>query len=687
MAYHKHLLSPLKLTPTLTLKNRIVKSPQSTMYWGEGYTMTDRVINFYESIAKGGTGLIVLAGILWYPAHPGGIYGALYDDEYIPGMKRLVEAVHKHNATIFCQFHHTGPSSPSDEKGGRPFGSSTLEQEELPSPLPYLHATRGVTLEELEMHKTRYIEAAVRAHAAGFDGVEVHGAHGYFLESFLSRVWNRRTDQYGPDSMETRTRLMVEIIRGIKDRLGEDYPVGVRINAEEFGTPYGMTLAESTQIAKILEGAGACYISVSGYGFGPIPMTYVPDYFPYPEPEDYMKPHMERYLGDGLYASSAERIKQHVRVPVVAVGRLDEVKGERLLAQGKADLIAYGRMLWADPEFPNKLRDGRIADIARCNRCATCEDPPRDARRCRVNPAMGRELELAVSQAKDFKKVLVIGGGPAGMEAARTAALRGHQVTLCDSASRLGGRLWLASMIKGSDVEDVQPLLRYLIHQVSERSGVEVRLNTKVTPELVSSMKPDAVVVATGGEYALPALEGIRRWNVQGVKSLSKLAALPLRVFGPDRLNALSRLVLPIGSRIVILGGQIEGIQGAVFLAKRGKQVVVLEPSEQVGEGIPPRYRERALAWLKRKDVPIHTGVTWKRIDKEGVHFTDAAGVAQCLPCHSVLVLTRQTPSTGLADAIRHLTPEVRVIGSANGAASSLIVHAMAEGRAAGVAL
>lgn len=687
MGYHKHLLSPLKLTPTLTLKNRIIKSAQSTMYWGEDYQMSDRVVNFYESIAKGGTGLVMLAGILWYPAHAGGTYGALYDDKYIPGMKRLVEAVHKHDAKVFCQFHHTGPSSPCDEKGGRPFGSTTLELEELASPLPYLHATRGLTLDEIEMHKSRYIEAALRAKTAGFDGVEVHGAHGYFLESFLSRVWNRRTDQYGPDSMENRTRIMVEIIRGIKERAGEDFPVGVRINGEEFGTPHGMTIQESSEIAKILEKAGACYISVSGYGFGPIPMTYVPDYFPYPEPEEYMKPHMEKYRGDGVYAHAAAAIKQHVNVPVVAVGRMDEDKGERLLSQGKADLIAYGRMLWADPEFPNKVRDGRIDDIVRCNRCATCEDPPRDARRCRVNPALGREKERAITLADTFKKVLVIGGGPAGMEAARVAALRGHKVTLCDTASRLGGRLWLASMIKGSDIEDVQPLLKYLTHQITEHSGVEVRLSTTVTAELVASMKPDAVVVATGGNYALPEIEGIRRWNVQGVKSLSKIAALPLRVFGPDLLNTLSSFVLPIGSRIVILGGQIEGIQGAVFLTKRGKSVTVLEPSEQVGEGIPPRYRERALTWLRGKNVPIHTGVTWKRIDKDGVHYALADGTDQCQSCHSVLVLTRQTPSLALAEAIRPLVPDVRVIGSANGADASLIVHAMAEGRTVSVAL
>lgn len=516
MAEYSHLLSPLALTPTLSLKNRIMKSPQSTMYWGEEYAMSDRVVDFYESIAQGGAGMIVIAGILWYPAHPGGVYGALFDDRYIAGMRRLVETLHRHDCVVFCQFHHTGPSAPSDEHGGRPFGSSTLEQAELSSPTPYLHATRGVTREEIALHRERYIEAAVRAYQAGFDGVEVHGAHGYFLQSFLSRVWNRREDEYGCQSIENRTRLMVEIIRGIKARLGEDFPVGVRINGEEFMAQGAMTLEESIQIAQALEQAGACYISVSGYGFGPLPMTYVPDYFPYPEPEPAMCPYMDRYRQEGVYAWGAAAIKPHVQIPVVAVGRMDEQRGERLLQEGKADIIAYGRMLWADPAFPNKLREGRPLDIVRCNRCATCEDPPRAARRCRVNPALGRERALAIYPAVQARRILVIGAGPAGMEAARVAALRGHRVTLCDAAPRLGGRLWLASMIKGSAVENVRPLVDYLIHQVRSISGIEICLNRTMNAEEVMTLQPDAVVVATGGNYALPDIPGIQRWNVPG---------------------------------------------------------------------------------------------------------------------------------------------------------------------------
>lgn len=236
--------------------------------------------------------------------------------------------------------------------------------------------TRGLTAEEIAEDKELYFKAAERAKAAGFDGIEVHCAHGYYLESFVSRVWNRRDDQYGPQSLENRTRLPLEIIAGLRERLGADYPLGLRMNGQEWGADKGLTIAETVAIAKIFEGAGVRYISVSGYGFGPLPFRYLPDYWPYPEPEEHMKPYLKDFMGDGLLIPAAATIKQAVNIPVIAVGRLDEAKAEKILEEGKADLVAFGRVLWADPEFPRKVAEGRIEDIVRCTRCGTCEDPP-----------------------------------------------------------------------------------------------------------------------------------------------------------------------------------------------------------------------------------------------------------------------------------------------------------------------
>ena len=545
--------------------------------------------------------------------------------------------------------------------------------------------TRGLTAEEIAEDKELYFKAAERAKAAGFDGIEVHCAHGYYLESFVSRVWNRRDDQYGPQSLENRTRLPLEIIAGLRERLGADYPLGLRMNGQEWGADKGLTIAETVAIAKIFEGAGVRYISVSGYGFGPLPFRYLPDYWPYPEPEEHMKPYLQDFMGDGLLIPAAAAIKQAVNIPVIAVGRLDEAKAEKILEEGKADLVAFGRVLWADPEFPRKVAEGRIEDIVRCTRCGTCEDPPVGRpRRCRVNPAMGRESLFAIRPAEKKKKVMVIGGGPAGMETARVAALRGHDVTLFEKSSRLGGKLPLAAMIKGVEVEDVRPVISYLTTQVG-KLNIKVRLGEEATVSKILAEKPDAVVIATGGLYRLPSLKGVENRNVAGVNSLSKQVKLPLLVFGPELLNKLTKLFLPIGKRVAIIGGQIEGLQGAVFLRKRGSEVTVLEPSETFGKGIPPRYLDRLKPWLAKKDVQLLGGVTCDQITDQGVVITTKDKQRKLIEADTVMVLLSQEPDTSLLEALKGSVKEVLCAGSVNGAqVGSLIVNAIEDGRRIG---
>ena len=283
--FHK-LLSPLSLGSGLTLKNRMIKAPQSSWFFEDDGSAGDRVIDFYEAIAAGGVGLVIVSAITWRSDHPAGAYGALHDDRFLPGMKCLVERCHAHGCPVFCQLHHSGASAMTGHGGGLPIGPSDLGPDEIPCPPPVGKPTRGLTAEEIAEDKELYFKAAERAKAAGFDGIEVHCAHGYYLESFVSRVWNRRDDQYGPQSLENRTRLPLEIIAGLRERLGADYPLGLRMNGQEWGADKGLTIAETVAIAKIFEGAGVRYISVSGYGFGPLPFRYLPDYWPYPEPEE-----------------------------------------------------------------------------------------------------------------------------------------------------------------------------------------------------------------------------------------------------------------------------------------------------------------------------------------------------------------------------------------------------------------
>ena len=680
-----HLTAPITINSRLKLRNRMVKAPQSSWFFEKDGSAGARVTDFYETLAAGGVGLLIVSAVTWRPDHPYGPYGALSDDRFIPGMKHLVERVHSHDCPVMCQLHHGGPSAAAGHYGDLPVGASSMDVKDIPSPGRAVH---GLTREEIEEDKKLYLEAAERVAACGFDGIEVHCAHGYYLESFLSRVWNHRDDEYGPQSMENRTRLIVEIITELRRRLGADYPIGLRMNGHEWGAKGELTVEEAVEAAKIFEKAGVNYISVSGYGYGPLPFRYLPDYWPYPEPEEHMKPFMDDYRGLGLLVPAAEAIKKAVSIPVIAVGRMDENKGETVLAQGKADLIAFGRYLWADPEFPNKVMQGRIDDIVRCTRCGTCEDPPAGRpRRCRVNPSMGREAELRIVPAEKPKKVLVIGGGPAGMECARVAALRGHKVILCEKSRALGGKLPLASMIKGSDVEDIRSIVPYLTGQLA-KLPVDIRLNTAVDADYVRREAPDAVVIATGGLYTLPGLPGETGRNVSSVNSLSKQVKLPLVVFGPELLHKLTKIFLPIGKRVVIIGGKIEGVQGAIFLNKRGREVCVLEDGAELGKGIPPRYMDRVRPWFTRRGISALTEVTFKYITEKGVVYQDKEGKEHLAEGDTVMVLTSQKPDLSLKNKLEGVVPEVHMVGSVNGAeVGSLIVNALENGRSTGCAL
>lgn len=680
-----HLTAPLTINSRLKLRNRMVKAPQSSWFFEKDGSAGQRVTDFYETLAAGGVGLLIVSAVTWRPDHPYGPYGALSDDRFIPGMKNLVDRVHAHDCPVMCQLHHGGPSAAAGHGGGLPVGSSSVDAKDIPSPGKAVH---GLTREEIEEDKKLYIAAAERVAACGFDGIEVHCAHGYYLESFLSRVWNHRDDEYGPQNMENRTRLIVEIITELRRRLGADYPIGLRMNGHEWGAKGELTVEEAVEAAKIFEKAGVNYISVSGYGYGPLPFRYLPDYWPYPEPEEHMKPFMNDFRGLGLLVPAAEAIKKAVSIPVIAVGRMDENKGEAVLAQGKADLVAFGRYLWADPEFPRKVMEGRIDDIVRCTRCGTCEDPPAGRpRRCRVNPSMGREAELRITSAEKKKKVLVIGGGPAGMEAARVAALRGHKVVLCEKSRALGGKLPLASMIKGSDVEDIRSIVPYLTGQLA-KLPVEIRLSTTVDADYVRREAPDAVIIATGGLYTLPELPGVNGRNVTGVNSLSKQVKLPLVVFGPDLLHKLTKIFLPIGKRVVIIGGRIEGVQGAIFLNKRGRDVCVLEDSAELGKGIPPRYMDRVRPWFQKRGITALTEVSFKEITPKGVLYLDKEGKEHLAEGDTVMVLTSQKPDLTLKNRLEGIVPEIYMAGSVNGAeVGSLIVNAIENGRSIGCKL
>lgn len=688
MASHKQfekLLSPLQIRH-LRLKNRMVKAPQGTRYANEDYSVGGRLKDHYEAIAAGGVGMIVLGGLAWDPPLPGYNQIGIWDDKFIPGLRELVGIIHKHECPVIGQLHHPGPAAPQDVNGGPPLSASTLKQEELPSPSPFLKPPRGLTLQEIQDLEKRYVSAAERVKEAGVDGVEVHAAHTYLLASFLSPIWNKRQDGYGCQDLRSRALIVVELIRKIKERLGIHYLVGVRINGEEWGAEAGMSLKESQEIARIVEEAGADYISVTGYGHGNPPFQYVPDYWPYPDPDENMKPFIKRFKHQGLLIPGAEAIKKVVSIPVIGVGRLTPQLAEDILREGKVDLVAFGRALWADPQLPNKISSGRIKEIALCTRCATCEDPISAPRRCQMNAALGKERELAIEPAERKKKVIVAGGGPAGMEVAMIAALRGHQVSLYERSPKLGGLLPLAAMVKGVDFDNISNVIGHLENQMKKLS-IDVNLKTDLNPELVKQLKPDVVIMATGGVSAVPEIPGINRPNVISASALYRKVNTPMKLFGPRILRWLTKYYLPVGKRVVIMGGLMQGCQAAVFLVKRGREVTIVETSEQLGTGIPPRYLNRLIPWFAKKGVTILTGVKYEEITDKGLTLVKKDGKRQTLESDTIMVTMSLKSNTELFKALEGKVPEVYMIGACNGEQSGLIVNAISEGRHIGCSI
>lgn len=683
-ATYDTLLSPLRVGEA-TLRNRIVKTAAGSRYWSRDGYVTDRVKALFDRTSLGGVAMVcvdTLAFMPWTDARF--TMGGVWDDAFVPGLRELADLVHANGALIVGQLHHAGPADFTD-----PVGPSALTDEEMPLNDP---APRALSLEEIEDMKEHYFAAVRRLVAADFDGVEVHAAHSYFMASFLTRVWNRRTDRYGIDTFENRTRLPREIMRGVRANSPGRFLMGVRFNGIEFGNERAMTIEESCEIAKLFEAEGADYLSVTGEGFGkmPSPMLYLPvDYFPYPEPDDFMKPHIKDFEGLGTLVPAAEAVKRTVGVPVLCVGRLDEDKAERILSQGKADLAGFNRALWADPDMPQKLMEGRPEDIRHCTRCGTCEGGGKIAtmgpRVCRVNPALGR-YDLDVQPAVVKKSVLVVGGGPAGMEAACTAAACGHEVTLCEKEGRLGGHLPLASMIKGTYLDNVDSILEYLVRRV-ETLPITVKTGTEATAESIRAAAPDAVVIACGGRYEVPDVEGGTGKNCTDVNRLQAMAKLPLRLLGGRLVNAATKRFLPgVGKRVVVVGAGMAGLQGALWLKKRKRTVTIVLSDDVVADQMPPRYRNRLLPWLDEHGVEIIANTSGIRLSGAKA-VLEAGGSARAVDCDTAISLPGMSAALELYDAVRAEGMEAYVAGSAKGGGNDLIVDAIRDGREVGLAL
>ena len=539
-----------------------------------------------------------------------------------------------------------------------------------------------MTHADIERAIEKHADAAWRAKQAGFDGVKIHAGHSYLLNSFLSRAWNRRDDDYGCQTLETPARFAAEIVRATRARVGNDFVIGMRVNGEEWGHEQGITPEESRGIARLLESAGLDIIHVTGwgYGYGAYSWVQYPEQLLYPEPS---VPLAKLVRKPGVIASRAAGIKQAVSIPVIAVGSLGPELGEWILREGMADAIAMGRRLMVDPELPRKIAEGRLEDIRPCMACLECRTPFQRYQpvSCRVNATLGKEREYEIKPAARKKRVVVIGGGPGGMEAARVAAARGHDVVLYDKAPRLGGSLPLAALIKGTQIEDFPALVRYFETQL-RKLGVKLELQQEFTPAMARALKPDAVVVAIGGRHATPNIPGIGRRNVLTGQALERKVTPYLRLLGPELLGWITRFWLPIGKRVVMIGGLLHGCQVAAFLVKRGRQVTIVEATDRVGEGIPVAMKPRLLDWLTEKGVTILTETECREITDEGVVIRTKDGTVRTVLADNVITALPALSNPALAKALEGVVPEVYAVGDCG--ESRLILQAIADGARVG---
>ena len=694
------LLEPGKIG-SMELRNRIIMAPMGTGFATKDGHVTERMRSYYEARARGGVSMVV-PGVLFVD-FPRGLTMecalAISDDKYIPGLRSLVEVVHRHGAKIAAQLNHGGKIATVDlAEGIAPLAPSAvapgggamndLSKAEIIrmatrfAKMPPDLIAREISVEEIQRLVQRFAEAALRAKESGFDGVEIHAAHGYLLSSFLSPACNQRQDMYG-GSLEKRARFLLEVIQAVREKVGRSYPVWCRVDCREFGVEGGITPENSLELGRMLERAGMNAIHVSGYSAGvriyiDAPIVYSPG-------------HLVPY---------AAEMKKKVSIPVIAVGRISPELGEEVLQKGLADFIAMGRPLLADPELVNKLASGKRSDIRPCLNCYQCisQHFENEPTLCAVNPVTGREAEMAIRPAGQVKNVVVVGGGPAGLEAASTAVQRGHHVTVYDKNKRLGGS-WVFASVVSPDNED---FLRWLTRQ-AKKLGENVKLGREVQPSFIVAMKPDVAIVATGPSLTPPQIPGVDRHNVISGPELRAMLSgrdpagkLPwwvrtslipagpfLHLLSPSAIRWLTRWWMPLGKRIVIVGADLAGVELAEFLVARKRKVTLLSASRDLAPEMSIPRRQRVLEELRDHGVTIIAGVKYESITGEGVVILSKKGERQTIEADSVVLAEGIEPNPAFFQGLEGKLEQVYQIGDC--AEVGLVRGALADGHRVGV--
>lgn len=638
----------------MKVRNRLVKAATHTGLADQNGYITERQIRFYRDLAIGNVGLIIV-GFTYIDNKASKSLDSqisVNSDEYIPGLSRLAATIHENGAKAALQIAHAGNQvflttlpvkAPSRVPWERMYARGAPPPEEL-------------TFEEIGETVEAFGDAALRATKAGFDMVEVHGAHGYLITGFLSPITNRRADWYG-GSLANRMRFLLEVVQNIRSKIGNGYPLGVRLSGSEYREG-GIEINETIEVAKALEKSGVDVLHMSGGIHATESFEVASMYRPF-----------------ALHVHLAKAIKDVVHIPIIASGSITSPQlAEHILRKGHADFISLARPLFADSFFAKKAEEGRAEDIVPCIRCNECKARYviSGQRSCTVNVSFGSEIELDIKPVAKGRNIAVIGGGPGGMEAARVAALKGHQVTLYESSNRLGGRLSKASVF----LPDIANLINYLSTQL-KKLGVKVILGSEATVQTLQGQSFESVILATGAMALLPDIRGIDKQSVMTVED----------VLEGKRL----------GQNVVIVGGGFIGCETALFLTMAGKlygllqyrrmlpqgwvqwitrlllgkvklpsllrkKIRIIEASAEVASGIEDGDKEGILEHFSEYGVEINLGLRLEEVIKGGVIAVDRHGKRYNFKADSI-VFTNFAARNDLLDGLKKANLKVHAVG------------------------